>query len=191
MPRVLQRGFTLIEVLVVVVIVGIISAVVLLSTNLTDNDGGLRQESRRLASLIELSSDEAVLQGRDLGIEFMSGSYRFVEFDPYLSQWHEIIGDDLLTTRTLAEGLYFDLAIEDRRVQLKEQPSATGSDKEEDRERRNDREPSYAPHALIMSSGEITPFDLVIQRDRVRQHYTVTVTPAGNVEVADDSDDDS
>ena len=191
MPRVLQRGFTLIEVLVVVVIVGIISAVVLLSTNLVDNDGGLRQESRRLASLIEMSSDEAVLQGRDLGIEFMTRSYRFVEFDPYLSQWHEIIGDDLLSPRSLAEGLYFDLAIEDRRVQLKEQPTTTGSDKEEDRDRRNDREPSYAPHALIMSSGEITPFDLVIQRDRERQHYTVTVTPAGNVEVADDSDDDS
>ena len=100
-----ERGFTLIEVLVVVVIVGIISAVVLLSTSLVRDDRDLQQEAKRLASLIELSSDEALFQGRDLGIEFMTGGYRFVEFDPYLSQWNEIAGDDFLRSRTLPEQL--------------------------------------------------------------------------------------
>lgn len=181
------RGFTLIEVLVVVVIVGIISAVVLMSTTLVRDDRELQQEAKRLSSLIALASDEALFQGRDLGLEFMRNSYRFVEYDPYLGQWNEIVGDDLLKTRALPESLHLELAIEGRRVQLNEQPAETNNDKTDSI---NTREPTYTPHALILSSGELSPFQLSVLRESDRREFAVTVTAEGNVEVADDIDDE-
>lgn len=176
-PR--QRGFTLIEVMVVVVIVGIMSAVVLMSLNLVGNDRQVRQEARRLASLVELAADEALLQGRELGLEFTTSGYRFVEFDPYGAQWHAVAGDELLRERRLPEGLRFYLYIEDKPVTLREQPAITARD-DEDSGPRTD----YAPHALLMSSGEITPFELMLERERDRQTFELRVTPAGDVEYA-------
>ncbi|NNE59478.1 MAG: type II secretion system minor pseudopilin GspH, partial [Woeseia sp.] len=91
-----QRGFTLIEVMVVVVIVGVISAVVLLSTGLLEDDREMQEESRRMTTLLELAADEALLQGRDFGLEITQSGYRFVEYDPYLEQWFEITDDAIL-----------------------------------------------------------------------------------------------
>lgn len=192
-------GFTLIEVLVVVVIVGIVSAVVLLSSGLVSEDRNLRQEARRMASLIELAADEALLQGRDLGLEVLQGGYRFVEYDPYNNRWQEITGDELLRARELDEDLRLELWIEDRRVQLLDEARSTGgADAEDDDEderygvrRRRDERSEYAPHALIMSSGQVTPFDLEIIRDRDRRRLGVTVDPAGNIEVTSDDDDEA
>lgn len=180
-------GFTLIEILVVVVIIGIISAVVLLSTNLIDDDREVRQEARRLTSLIELAADEALLQGRDLGIEFVQNGYRFVEYDPYLEQWFELAGDDLLRPRSLGEGLRFELFVEDRRVLLAAEHALLGGGQE----LANRRDADYAPHALIMSSGQLTPFDLQIMNGNEPSEFAIEVTPAGDIEVADGTDDEA
>ncbi|MDZ7643650.1 MAG: type II secretion system minor pseudopilin GspH [Woeseiaceae bacterium] len=191
------RAFTLIEVLVVVVIVGIISAIALLSVGLLGDDRAVRQEARRMATLIELAADEAVLQGRDLGLEVMQTGYRFVEFDPFLNQWQEIAGDEFLRPRQLPEGVEFTLFIEDRRVLLNPEPARTGSDEPGDERgqqryaRRGNTEGNYAPHALIMSSGQLTPFELALRRTRDRTEIFLRVEPTGEIEVGSAAADDA
>ena len=91
-----ERAFTLIEILVVLIIVGIISAIALLSFGLMGGDDrNLERDARRLSSLIQVVNDDAVIQGRDFGLEVMLNSYRWVEHDPYLNQWFEVTDDDL------------------------------------------------------------------------------------------------
>lgn len=179
-----HRAFTLIEVLVVVVIVGIVSAVVLLSTGLLEDDRNVREEARRIASLLELAADESLLQGRDLGLEVTQTGYRFVEFDPYAERWQQVGDDAFLRPRQLPDELYFDLAIEDRRVLLNPEVANLESEDED-----NDREPSYAPHALIMSSGTLSPLQLAIRRDRGNVEYIIDVTPQGTIEMNSGADD--
>jgi general secretion pathway protein H len=181
-----RNGFTLIELLVVVVIVGIVSAIVLLSPGLVGDDRGLRQEARRMASLFELAADEALLQGRDFGVEIMASGYRFVEHDPYLNRWHEIVGDDLLRQRSLPESMQFELFIEDRRVLLNETPAKIDID--EDDELKNDPAADYAPHALLLSSGEISPMQVEILRETDRRRVTVEISAAGEIEIQDHDD---
>ena len=117
-----QRGFTLVEILVVVIIVATISGIALMSIGLIGDDRELNTERQRLASLIEMAQDEATLQGREFGLELMTSTYRFVEFDPFTSEWSEIPGDDLFRMRQLPEGMEFELYVEDKRVVLSDDP---------------------------------------------------------------------
>ena len=98
------RGFTLIELLVVIVIVATVTSIVVLSTGLIGEDSELDTERRRLATLIETVQEEALMQGREFGIELMQSAYRFVEFDPLTRQWMEVPFDDLYRLGTCLKG---------------------------------------------------------------------------------------
>ncbi len=82
-----DRGFTLIELLVTIVIISIILSIAVLSLSLVGDDREVRKEAQRLMSLLEVAQDDAVLQGREFGVEFLIGSYRFVEYEPLSGKW--------------------------------------------------------------------------------------------------------
>ena len=156
-----QAGFTLIEILVVIVIVGIMVAVTMLSPGLLRDDREVRTEATRFVALYEIALDEAILQGRDYGIEILLGGYRFVEFDPFNNVWVPLIGDDTLSARQIPEDYEFVLYIEDTRIVLEE--VAAELDDPEELELRGIAE-RYSPHLLVFSSGDTTPFDLNVVR---------------------------
>jgi general secretion pathway protein H len=171
-------GFTLIELLVVVVIMGIVSGMILLSFGILGDDRALQQQTRRLSSLLELATDEAVMQGRDFGLEFMQTGYRFVELDPVFNQWHEVTDDDLLRPRQLEEGMEFELRLEDRPVSLPSEARNTEVDKESE-----ERDNGYLPHVLILSSGDVTPFNLRLVRWADRSEVLLEMTLTGEIEI--------
>jgi len=172
------KAFTLIELLVVIVIIAVISGVALLSLGILGDDRNLQREVRRLSSLIELANDEASIQGRDFGLEILESGYRFVEYDPFLNQWYEMIGDNLLRPRQVEEGMEFELFIEDRRVLLDTEAAATERE-EDDRSLTDD----YIPHILIMSSGDVSPFELRLLRPNDRTALTLTMSLTGELEI--------
>ena len=178
-----RAGFTLIELLVVVVVIGILSGIVVLSIGILGDDRALQQQARRLASLIELAEEEAVMQGREFGLEFQRGGYRFVEYDPFANRWQELAGDELLRPRRLDESLELALELEGRPVTLAEEAKAirgTGDSVSEGRGGRAD----YLPHLLITSSGDVTPFALAIRRSTDRAEVQLTMSPAGELGVS-------
>jgi general secretion pathway protein H len=178
-------AFTLIELLVVVVIIGIVSSFLLLSFGILGNDRALDQQARRLGSLLELTRDEATLQGRDFGLEVMQGGYRFVELDPILGQWSEVVGDDMLKSRQLDEDMEIELYIEDRQVVLSREPAKTDKADGGEMNQRNLRE-EYAPHVLILSSGDLSPFRMTIVRAADRARKTLSVSVAGEIRIESD-----
>jgi general secretion pathway protein H len=197
-PGYRSRAFTLIELLVVLVIIAVISAVALLSLGIVGDDRKLQTEARRLSTLIELANDEAAILGRDYGLELTETGYRFVEFDPLLNRWYELIGDDLLRPRQIEEGMVFDLFLEGRRVLLEfelqniEPLEIDDEDTEESAQRRDtntDLTNDYAPHILIMSSGDVSPFELQILRPADRASLTLIMSLTGELEIERDDQD--
>lgn len=176
------RGFSLIEILVVVVIVAIVTSIALLSIGLLGTDRQLETEARRLASLVEVAQDEAIMQGRDFGMEFMIDAYRFVEYDPYSSQWIELPDDELLRMRRLPEDVEFELFLEDKQVLLEYEPADIEAP-EEDAMVRTGRS-DYVPHVLIYSSGDVTPFELAVTRPLTDRSVRVQGDFTGSVEIA-------
>ncbi len=144
-----ERGFTLIEILVVAMIIGVISVAAVLSLSAGGRDRALEQEGRRLVALLELASEEAVMQGRELAFEAFRDSYRFHAYQPEADDWSLLEEDMHLGHRTLPEGLTLLLDLEGRPANLLPAPAETPR-----------------PQIMLLSSGEFTPFRLEIQRDR-------------------------
>ena len=177
-----ERGFTLIEILVVVIIIATISSIALLSMNLVGDDRDLDTERKRLATLLQVVQDEAAMQGREFGLELLQTGYRFVEYDPLAFQWSEVIGDDLYRLRQLPEGIELELYIEDKRIMLESDPKAF---KEADDDTMQTGIQDYTPHLLLSSSGEITAYEIRLRRFDSDQELVMRGDILGEIEFAD------
>jgi len=73
-----QRGFTLIELAVILLIITIVIAAVGINLTRSDHDR-VRDEAERLALLLQAARDEAILQGRVVVLQINTDGYRFLE----------------------------------------------------------------------------------------------------------------
>lgn len=142
------RGFTLIEILVTMVIIGIMIVGITLAVGVAHGDRPLETERDRILALADHLRDQAALQGREYGMRIFDGGYEFLAYDVRTALWGDF-GDDLLRARSLPEGLLLKLWIEGRPVVL---PEA-----EVDPDQRR-------PQVLLYSSGELNLFELELRR---------------------------
>ena len=182
-----ETGFSLIEILVVISIIGIVTSIALLSLGLLGEDRELQTEARRFAALVEVAQDEAMLQGRELGLELMATSYRFVEYDPFTFQWGELYGDEIFRPRQLPEGAEFDLFLEGQRVRLDPDPADLETSDDEDRDNRGPVE-SFEPHLFLFSSGEVSPFELHLLSPGADQSVVIRSELAGPIEIVNEDE---
>lgn len=185
-PGTASHGFTLIEVLVVVVIVGILAAMLVLSLGAIGDDRELQREAQRLASLMELAGEEAELQGRDFGVEFIRQGYRFVEFDPIFERWGEILGDEVLRQRKLPVDMELELLIEDRRIELADEPAVTQAGDEEDDSPLLER---FAPHGMLLSSGDLSPLKIDVVRLTDQATVRINIDVDNTIKIVTDADE--
>jgi len=167
-------GFTLIEVLVVVVIIGVVIAGMLLSLGATGRDSQLEQERDRLAALIDYVRERAALQTIEYGLRCDSGGYRFVLYDTRAAAWRMDPLDDSLRARSLPAGLEISLSVEDRTIVLP--PRADPKSK---------APVDLTPQVMLFSSGELTNFKLRLTRSGTNRSALLTGTVSGKLEVGD------
>ncbi|MCU6497972.1 GspH/FimT family pseudopilin [Rugamonas sp. A1-17] len=91
-----QRGFTLIELLVVMVILGITLGLVSLNA-LPGQKQSLREDAQRIALLLQLARDEAIVRNRQIAFEAGPDGYRFLIRNE--REWTLAVQDDLLRER--------------------------------------------------------------------------------------------
>lgn len=137
------RGFTLLELLIVIVIMGLMATFAVLSLGSRALDERLDTEARRLFELITLAAEEAVLQGTELGYVHTADGYAFLVLKD--GKWLPLEDAGALRPRTLNEPFFLELRVEDRPVG----PARLDDDKVE-----------LKPQVLLLSSGEVTAFRL-------------------------------
>ncbi len=158
-------GFTLIEILVVVVIIGIITAGILLSVNITGRDRELERESDRLLALFNYAREQAEMQTREYGVMFQDDGYEFLAYDTRRATWRSVFEDDALTARRLPDGLGIRLSVEARPVVLTRPKDA--KDK--------------TPQVMIFSNGDLTTFAATLEREGGVRSVTLTEDSKGEV----------
>lgn len=96
------RAFTLVEMLVVLVVLGIMAALAVVAMA-PDERGLLEREATRLAGALEHASATAQWRSETLGVSADGRGYRFWRRDGD-GQWQVITGDDVLAPRSLPGG---------------------------------------------------------------------------------------
>ena len=109
-------GFTLVEILVVLLIAGLVIGLV--AAIVQPNERALlRAEAERLARLLDLAVAESGLTGKAIGWTAEGAGYRFWRFREDTG-WAEIRDSDLLRARTLPQGMTISgLSVESGRPQ--------------------------------------------------------------------------
>lgn len=133
-----QCGYTLIEIMVVVAIMGLLTSVVLPYLP-GDKQELLYEELDRFEARIAFAQTHAVLQSQDLGLAVDEGEYRFMARGA--SGW-QVMDDESLKVQKIPDFLQQHLFIEDQEYFAEE-----SADDE-----------VVAPKVIFFSSGEITPF---------------------------------
>ena len=160
-----SAGFTLIEIMVVVVIIGVVAALMVLSFTLTGRDRELEKESDRLFALFTYAREQAELQTREYGVLFQDDGYEFLTYDVRRALWRSVPDDEALVARRLPEGLGVKLTVEARPVVLTRPKDARDK----------------TPQVMIFSNGDLTSFAATLEREGGLRSVTVTQDDQGQV----------
>jgi len=163
-----SRGFTLLELLVVVLLIGLLVSLAVLGVQGETPRERQRGEAQRLLARMKLAHEEAVLRGRSLGIRFTHDGYRFLALDE--NQWRVLRDDRVLRSRELPEGIRIEVDLDGLDVSLAgdggdDGPTADDSATDEDGPR---------PQIFFLPGGEIMPgFAIHVLADATTDEYRV------------------
>jgi len=144
-----SAGFTLIEVMVVVLIIGITVSLAVLS--ISGGEQPVQTEARRLQVLLGLVREESILQGRNLGLRFKADGYQFFALNG--EQWVPLEDDQMLRPREMPAELRLALEAEGERFEF-----FPTKDDEDKRDKKKD-----TPQVYFLASGEVSPFSLILR----------------------------
>ncbi len=149
--------------MVVLVIVGILVSFVGLSVGGDKRAEQLRTEAQRIKALVQLAHQEAIMRSEEFAVHFGNGGYQFLILQE--NHWTATSDDPVLRKRSLPEGM-------ELRLELEDNPPPNLSADESD-----------LPQVFLLSSGEMTPFELELSAEKTEVIYRVTASLLGDLVV--------
>lgn len=148
-----QTGFTLIEVMLVVVIIGFMAAMATLAIG-GNQHRSFQNDVQRLQQLLKLAQDQARFEQRNLGFRLTDEGYEFMKYTLATREWNTIENKQLrprkfeLVTQSELKINGVALSLD---AQKETSRSETGITKKE------------LPSLLILADGEMSAFELRLQ----------------------------
>lgn len=169
-----KSGFTLIEVLLVIVVIGLMVAAVQFNFNANKPETQLEQESMRFAGVFNLASEYGLLNNIELGLFVEKNTYQFVGYDGV--KWSPIPEHNHFSLYELPETIAITLAFDDLPIEepiLINRELFTPDEEtlQEIEEGLAEDETPLIPQVYILSGGDITPFQLQFTFE---QNFTLT-----------------
>ncbi len=158
-------GFTLIEVMVVIVLIGLMASAVQFTFNGNDPDKVLDKESQRFSAIFNTAAEYSMLNNIELGLMVEENTYQFLAFDG--EAWVRTSDTPFLAPYTLPETVTIVLTLDD--LPLDEPPLINVLHEENEASELEfsgselDEEEKLIPQVYILSGGDLTPFTLRFQ----------------------------
>lgn len=137
--RPVAGGFTLLELLVVMIIFAILTGTVVLGFTGADEEQELHGMAQRIGARLELARQYSLQRNREWGVFVESDNYRFSEMDSRQGQW--------------IEQAYRPFAADGANPRISFRVEVEGFDREQFGVSDKD-----LPDIIVFSSGEVTPF---------------------------------
>jgi general secretion pathway protein H len=169
-PFAKYAGFTLIEVMVVLLIMGLATGTVMLSYSGESGQDLLKKQTQRLQVVFNMASDYAVLNQKQLGlrVEGKNSSYYFMYLDEE-QEWQKLELDKTFSEHQLPELFSLDLTLTDLPWETEDSLFSSEvfdeglSVSDDGVEIGNEEDKKLdPPQIFIFSSGEITPFSVTL-----------------------------
>jgi len=160
------RGYTLVEILVVLLIISIVTGAGLLSISRNQNKQ-LETFASEMTQLITLAQEQAMLQPSILGLVVMDHSFHFSSYE--VNEFNNKAGWVLLDDTILGQHAIPSMMQVEVRSQNK-------SSSDEDKEKRKE-----TPQVIISTNGALTPFAIYVAKKGEKPRFVITGESNGHV----------
>jgi general secretion pathway protein H len=161
-------GFTLIEILIVVLIISIVTSVGMLTIS-RNNNKEMEFFAKELTQVIQLAEEQAMLQSTDLGLIINDQHYQFVVLtesqDKTKAKRWSPLDDNVLGEHSVPNNV--DVSVD------------TKSPKEDQNEEK--KEEQKKPQIVISTNGDVTPFSIYIGKKGAKPRFVITGDADGNI----------
>ena len=156
-------GFTLIEILIVMVIISIVSGVAVLT--ITSNQSkSVEYFANRLTHLIQLSEEEAMLRPATLGLALTPVSFEFYE---YKKKWLPL-SDKIFGRQSIPGSIKISLSVENNNAPL-----------------------DGRPHIVISPSGDLSSFVIFVGKKNKPPMFKIIGEANGSVKIKETDENDA
>ena len=155
-----QKGFTLLEILLVLVLMGLASSAVIPTINVGNSSVQLENQARQFGLQAEMTGRLAWADGRDLGLQLTDDGYRFLYWGQ--DKWQPLEDERYLQASTVDEAIEMNVQPGSSHWQaaLEYENRAQKSLLQSDFAKPSTSKERYEPDLHFWSSGEVSPADI-------------------------------
>ena len=178
MLKLRHAGFTLMEVMLVMLLMGLTAAAVTMSIGNSGPQQALDRTAQQFIAATEMVLDETVLSGQFMGIVIEKTSYQFVFYKD--GKWQPLDEDRLLSEKEMEPGVVMNLVLDGLPLVQEDEEDDSWFEEPLIEPSSDDKKKHPEPQVMLFPSGEMSAFELtfITKTDKGQQAEALVVGDA-------------
>ena len=156
-----KNGFTLVEVMLVMLLIGLLATTVVMNFSGESREERLEKEAERFQQVFQFVAETAMLKQQEWGLYIKEDRYGFLYYSNEDNKWAAADEPAGVREHKLPEGVMLSLELEGLPGEDSNLLSQLDWQLDEDEQQADSKIP-VLPQVFILSSGEISPFQLLL-----------------------------
>ncbi len=190
MKRDKVKGFTLLEIMLVMVLLGLAISAILPSLMPDDSGALMQKEARRLVMLTQSLQEQALVSGQDMGLQQTRDGYQFLVYQQ--GKWQPVTGSRILSPVALNTALGLVIlpgaSVWRDTLELEQDKGFTFAPYDEEPSSDSEDEPKAKPDLFFWASGEVSPAELrIFSTDNPSSLFSVNIKEHGAITLVEEA----